>query len=1108
MRDLRFVGDLTIWIALPLAIAAAALAWWVYRRETRTGVSRWLAWGLPTLRTLAIFLIVLMLAGPVLHHREVIGELGRVIMFVDASRSMSVDDQQESTGRKLLLAQRRGWVPPGTIDTAMADVADQLDEAQRTVAALQGHVISATPLKEAAGKFAKQVGAAGGAMNALKDRPIAAPPAPTGSITRELWWNLAGNEVEELTERHKDRLDHPEKVDTINVLATPRNLGDNYEQRIRGYIHPPTSGKYTFWLVSDDNSELWLSDSADPSRKQRLKAVKNYVPMDQWPDDNRTEGVTLEAGKSYYIEVLHKEGTGDDFAAVGWQLPDGTMERPIPGSRLSPVGSDPGGGDLKSMIARFRDEVISPAERLANQPLNDQKALDEARAQLVTLAAATDTYEKRLRGGFEDYAAEVLNAGSRAAQSAVAKFDTMSRYARVESLLLDEHQGLLAQLREKHHVELMGIAGGEPHRIWTQGDAAPAPQSLDLPPTGETTDLTSGVKSRLTALREGVKSTPTVADTPGKDTERTAVVIITDGQHNDGPSPIHTAQLLGQRQIPLFTIGLGADHPPHDLAIMKVFTPESVSKDDRVRGEVIIADHMPAGQQFTLRIEEEGQPVWEQKLTTQDGALRRIPFDFPIDKFVDAKLKDGDRDVKVLSLPMAMQVSITPLEGEVRKDNNTAMMHFTATTQDWKMLVIDGRARWETRYIRNLFERDSRWKINEIIAGPGAKNDVIKQGDEPGMFPKDAKSLFAYDLIVLGELRPGMLSEEEMTWLREFVQNRGGGMIILDGQRGHLREYLSSPLGDLIPVNWTSAGESHQGELPQRLAPTELGLQKPALLLASDPAENGELWHALPPPHWVAPVQVTPGAGEVLLEAVIGEKKEPVMVERRFGAGKVIYLGEDESWRWRYEVADTYHARFWNQLASYTMETPYAVSDQFVSIDAGGTRYRPGASPDLRVRLRDGDGKPVLHATAEAVLKREGRVIATVLLDADPNQGGIFRGKAPQLGPGEYEVSVRVTGFPEEQMKAKTSFVVEPAEVGEMATLVCNEDLLKQMSTAGEGEFLREEQADRLPKLLEPLSAGRVVESETALWQSYWWFVPIIGLLSLEWFLRKRTGML
>ena len=84
MTDLRFLGDWKLWAGLPVALLLAYAAWRLYRRETRarTDALRWL---LPLLRALAVFFIVLMLTGPVLHHRKIIGQLARVILFVDSS---------------------------------------------------------------------------------------------------------------------------------------------------------------------------------------------------------------------------------------------------------------------------------------------------------------------------------------------------------------------------------------------------------------------------------------------------------------------------------------------------------------------------------------------------------------------------------------------------------------------------------------------------------------------------------------------------------------------------------------------------------------------------------------------------------------------------------------------------------------------------------------------------------------------------------------------------------------------------------------------------------------------------------------------------------------
>ena len=200
--------------------------------------------------------------------------------------------------------------------------------------------------------------------------------------------------------------------------------------------------------------------------------------------------------------------------------------------------------------------------------------------------------------------------------------------------------------------------------------------------------------------------------------------------------------------------------------------------------------------------------------------------------------------------------------------------------------------------------------------------------------------------------------------------------------------------------------------------------------------------------------------------------------------------------------------RYWNQIANWLAELPFAVRDKLISLDAGALVYRPGDSADLRVRLRDGQGRPVTNATVDAVLYRDGRRSATIRLTPEENAGGLFRGRTATLEPGSYEVAVESAAIAERDARARTGFKVEALETGELTQLSLNEDLLRQMSAVTGGEYLREENVDRLVDLLAPISEGRVIESDTVLWQSYWWFLPIVLLLTAEWIIRKRVGML
>src|SRR5208283_2109125 len=94
---------------------------------------------------------------------------------------------------------------------------------------------------------------------------------------------------------------------------------------------------YTFWIASDDGSELWLSPTEKSGDKVKVAYVKGYVQRGTWEGQasQKSQPVTLRKGRPCYFEIRHKQGGGEGFAQVGWQWPDGTVEKPIPGTRIS-----------------------------------------------------------------------------------------------------------------------------------------------------------------------------------------------------------------------------------------------------------------------------------------------------------------------------------------------------------------------------------------------------------------------------------------------------------------------------------------------------------------------------------------------------------------------------------------------------------------------------------------------------------------------------------------------------------------------------------------------------------------------------------------------------
>jgi len=157
-----------------------------------------------------------------------------------------------------------------------------------------------------------------------------------GKLLRSVWTDTGGS-PDNLRES-EDFPDYPSKTELIaNGFECPTDVADSYGQLVRGFVHPPATGNYTFWISSDDGSELWLSTSEDPKAKQKICFVREWTGPKEWTrsPEQKSQPIKLEAGKKYYIEAIHGEGSGGDNLAVGWTLPDNKEERPIPGNRVS-----------------------------------------------------------------------------------------------------------------------------------------------------------------------------------------------------------------------------------------------------------------------------------------------------------------------------------------------------------------------------------------------------------------------------------------------------------------------------------------------------------------------------------------------------------------------------------------------------------------------------------------------------------------------------------------------------------------------------------------------------------------------------------------------------
>jgi len=177
-----------------------------------------------------------------------------------------------------------------------------------------------------------------------------------GFLRREVFLNLPGGALTDLTNSSVFP-SRPDAVNYVSAFESPSGLGMNYGARLSGYLLPPTTGDYVFYIASDDQGALFLSVDDQPVHLAPIALEPQWNPQRQWtnavnqasrgePATNVSAAIHLEAGRQYYVEALMKQANGGDHLAVAWQMPGESPPEnftgPIPGTYLAAYAESTG----------------------------------------------------------------------------------------------------------------------------------------------------------------------------------------------------------------------------------------------------------------------------------------------------------------------------------------------------------------------------------------------------------------------------------------------------------------------------------------------------------------------------------------------------------------------------------------------------------------------------------------------------------------------------------------------------------------------------------------------------------------------------------------------
>jgi hypothetical protein len=298
----------------------------------------------------------------------------------------------------------------------------------------------------------------------------------------------------------------------------------------------------------------------------------------------------------------------------------------------------------------------------------------------------------------------------------------------------------------------------------------------------------------------------------------------------------------------------------------------------------------------------------------------------------------------------------------------------------------------------------------------------------------------------------------------------------------------------------------------------------------SPPEVSAQRWAELPPHFWGVVGEAKPGAAALAFVAGadkrVVERKQALIASHGYGFGRVLFVGLDSTWRWRYKVGDLYHHRFWGQVVRWAAaDKLLPAGNKYVRFGSRDPVYRGGKDVDIVARLEDEAGPMSADAPAAARILRQTEggkeeTAAVVKLSPTLAQPRLLKGQVRDLPAGKYRIELEIPSLAE-KLKApsedgdkaarRDAFTVLPPESGELLDLATNWPLLEALAARSGGQVVAPEDAGRLLDLLTQRVVRRDLHDEQKLWQDMplvWWVLGVLlSLLTLEWVGRKLAGL-
>jgi len=551
----------------------------------------------------------------------------------------------------------------------------------------------------------------------------------------------------------------------------------------------------------------------------------------------------------------------------------------------------------------------------------------------------------------------------------------------------------------------------------------------------------------------------------------TAVVLLTDGRDLSGRDPAPIAQALSRRQVPVFAAGVGAASEPLDLAVLDVAAPPFAAAGAPVDVRVDLKTSLDGKTPVRLELRRGGElaAAEQAELGNADRAAAAMRF-------------TPEAPGLFRCVARAAQV---PGEA-VGARNNAGEFALRVRPGRCRVLLLDWKPRWETRFALNVFRRLGYADVNAIVvlAEPQA---ALRRGVVRGTWPEDRATLDMYDLVVLGELPEELLTPREWDDLRRFVIEGGRTVCFLGSA-------AQQPLADqpalaeaLLPVRPVgrapeSAPDDAAGERAEDFRLTDAGRLHPLTRLLDG---------AVAPADAPASDDARDDAQVLMVRAADGRS---VVAARLAGEGKTVLIGTDRLWKALNPTALDAHGELYAAMLTWAIEGGWAGD--------GGAAGGPRLALDVRAYTsRQGVQVWARGVTGEAAVRAVAADGQTFEAPLAPAAGALRRAAFGPLPPGKVTFDLGGDGG----LRVEGVLVVE--DYPELKHLARDDRLVQRLAEATGGAAGNLTDLDRLLRQVRPRRDVRKDEAVWRMWDAATVLALILGALTVEWVYRKLVGL-